>query len=168
MDIAWRCQESIGLTFHMFSKIHPSIPHLDGFALIAPAGEIPFVGKITALPWFHRLNDASIHALEKNTGTIRARFESESAATGAQLGVAFDKFAGSQSEEFCDGVNFFIAHTDKSRPTAAVATALANVTNPAHAKIRRQTATEAITPARSARSPAGTAWRVRRMATEPK
>lgn len=35
-------------------------------------------------------------------------------------------------------------------------------------KTRRQTMIEAITPATSASSPAGTAWRERRTATEPK
>jgi len=142
--------------------------HLDRLALLSPSVEAPLVRKAAALLGFDRLDGAGVDALEKNAGAVGVGFEREARATGAEFGMAGDEVRGGHAEKVGDGVDFVFVYAHESRPAAAVAAALAEVARFAQAKTSRHTMTEAITPARSASNPAGTAWRVRRTATDPK
>ena len=79
-----------------------------------------------------------------------------------------DEFARTYAEKIGDGADFVFINAHETRPAAAVAAALAEIARFTHPKTIRQTMIEAVMPAMSASSPAGTAWRVRRMATDPK
>ena len=68
----------------------PSLNDLSGHADVAPAGEVPGVGKIAALLGFHRLNLAVL-AVEKDAGAVGLIDEGKATAVGAEPGVALDE-----------------------------------------------------------------------------
>jgi hypothetical protein len=64
--------------------------HFDRLADVAPAGEIPFVGKSGALDWFDWL-DSAVAALQENAGTVGLIGEGESVSAGAEPGEFLDE-----------------------------------------------------------------------------
>ena len=108
--------------------------HLDRLALFPPAVEAPFVGEVAALLGFDRLDGAGVDALEKYAGSVRAGFQHEARAAGAEFGVLFDEFGGGELEKGGDGVDFLVIEADEARPAAAVAAALAEVMGFGHGK----------------------------------
>ena len=71
---------------------------LDRFADLAPAGEIPFVGKSGALDWFDWL-DSAVAALQENAGTVGLVGEGESVSAGAESGEFLDEVDFRETEE---------------------------------------------------------------------
>ena len=71
----------------------------DGFADLAPSGEVPSVRKTSALDGLHLL-DAAIAAFEKNARAIRLVDKRESVASRAQAGEVLDEVVFRVAEEF--------------------------------------------------------------------
>ena len=97
-----------------------------GLADIAPAWEVPGVGKATALVGFDGL-DLAILTVEEDTGAVGLIDEGEAAAVGAEAGIFLDEEVLFHFEERGDGADFGIADFDIARPAAAVGAAFAEV-----------------------------------------
>jgi len=93
---------------------------------IAPAREVPGVGKATALVGFDGLNLA-ILTVEEDAGAIGLIDEGEATAVGAEAGVFFDEEVLFHFEERGDGADFGITDFDIARPAAAVGASFAKV-----------------------------------------
>ena len=93
---------------------------------VAPAGEVPGVGKVAALLRFHRL-DPAVLPLEKDAGPIGLIDEGETATVCAEAGVALDEIILGQTEVAGDGGDLGLRNLHVPRPAAAVGTALAQV-----------------------------------------
>ena len=72
--------------------------YLDCLADLAPAGEIPFVGKSGALDWFDWL-DSAVAALEENAGAVGLVGERESVSAGSESGEFLDEVDFRETEE---------------------------------------------------------------------
>ena len=57
---------------------------------VAPTGEVPGVGEVTALLWFDRL-DSAVLTVEKDAGAVGLVDEGKAATIGAEPGVALNK-----------------------------------------------------------------------------
>ena len=97
-----------------------------GLADIAPAREVPGVGKATALVGFDGL-DLAILTFEEDAGAIGLIDEGEATSVGAEAGVFFDEEVLFHFEERGDGADFGIADFDIARPAAAVGASFAKV-----------------------------------------
>ena len=98
----------------------------DGFANIAPAEEVPGIGKTFALAGLDGL-DGTVFSVQENAGTVRGVVEGEAASVGAETGVALDEIPLVHVEESRDGGDIRVAQMDETGPTAAVCAALAHV-----------------------------------------
>ena len=76
-----------------------------GHADVAPAGEVPGVGKIAALLRFDWLNPAVL-PIEKNAGAVGLVDEGKAVAVGAEAGVALDKIILREVQMAGDGGDF--------------------------------------------------------------
>ena len=93
---------------------------------IAPAREVPGVGKATALVGFDGL-DLAILAVEENAGAVGLIDKGEATAVGAESGIFLDEEVLLHFKERGDGADFGIADFDIARPAAAVGAAFAEV-----------------------------------------
>ncbi len=93
---------------------------------IAPAREVPGVGKATALVGFDRL-DLAILTFEEDAGAVGLVDEGEATAVGAEAGIFFDEEVLLHFKERGDGADLGIADFDIARPAAAVGTSFAEV-----------------------------------------
>ena len=93
---------------------------------IAPAWEVPGVGKATALVGFDGL-DLAILAVEKDAGAVGLIDKGEATAVGAETGIFLDEEVLFHFKERGDGADFGIADFDVARPAAAVGAAFAEV-----------------------------------------
>jgi len=93
---------------------------------IAPAREVPGVGKATALVGFDGL-DLAILAVEKDAGAVGLIDKGEATAVGAEAGIFFDEEVLFYFKERGDGADFGIADFDIARPATAVGAAFAKV-----------------------------------------
>ena len=93
---------------------------------IAPAREVPGVGKATALVGFDGL-DLAILTLEKDAGAVGLIDEGEATAVGAEAGIFFDEEVLLHFKERGDGADLGIADFDIARPAAAVGASFAEV-----------------------------------------
>lgn len=109
---------------------------LNRFADLAPAREIPFVGKSTALEGLHGL-DAAVAAFEKDAGAIGLVGEGESIAAGPESGVFLDELDFRHFEKMGDRADVGVREFHKARPAAAVRAALAGVAGRGGKTIRR-------------------------------
>jgi hypothetical protein len=66
--------------------------HFHRFADVAPAGEIPFIGKSGTLNGFHGLN-AAVPSFEKNAGFVRVIYQGETVAAGTEPRVALNEIS---------------------------------------------------------------------------
>lgn len=97
-----------------------------GLADIAPAREVPGVGKATALVGFDGL-DLAILTLEKDAGAVGLIDKGEATAVGAEAGIFFDEEVLFHFKERGDGTDFGIVDFDIARPATAVGAAFAKV-----------------------------------------
>ena len=93
---------------------------------IAPAREVPGVGKATALVGFDGL-DLAILAVEKDAGAVGLIDEGEATAVGAEAGIFFDEEVLLHFKERGDGADLGIADFDIARPATAVGATFAEV-----------------------------------------
>ena len=93
---------------------------------IAPAREVPGVGKATALVGFDGL-DLAILTVEEDAGSVGLIDKGEATAVGAETGIFFDEEVLFHFKERGDGTDFGIADFDIARPAAAVGAAFAKV-----------------------------------------
>ena len=93
---------------------------------IAPAREVPGVGKAAALVGFDGLNLA-ILAVEEDAGAVGLIDEGEATAVGAETGIFFDEEVLFYFEKRGDGADFGIVDFDIARPAAAVGASFAEV-----------------------------------------
>lgn len=97
-----------------------------GLADIAPAREVPGVGKATALVGFDGLNLA-ILTVEKDAGAIGLIDEGKATAVGTEAGIFFDEEVLLHLKERGDGADFGIADFNIARPATAVGATFAEV-----------------------------------------
>ena len=93
---------------------------------IAPAREVPGVGKATALVGFDGL-DLAILAVEKDAGAVGLIDEGEATAVGAESGIFLDEEVLFHFKERGDGADLGIADFDIARPATAVGATFAEV-----------------------------------------
>jgi len=93
---------------------------------IAPAREVPGVGKATALVGFNGLNLA-ILTVEKDAGAVGLIDKGEATAVGAEAGIFFDEEVLFYFDEGGDGADLDITDFDIARPAAAVGASFAEV-----------------------------------------
>ena len=110
--------------------------NLNRFAELAPAGEIPFVGKSTALEGLHGL-DAAVAAFEEDAGAIGLVGEGEPIAAGPESGEFLDELDFRHFEKMGDCADVGVREFHKPRPAAAVGAALAGVAGRGGKTIRR-------------------------------
>ena len=72
------------------NRLRLHLRNLGGHADVAPTREVPGVGEVAALLGFDRL-DPAVLAVQKDAGPVRLIDEGESAAVGAEAGVALDE-----------------------------------------------------------------------------
>ena len=109
---------------------------LNRFADLAPAGEIPFVGKSTALEGLHGL-DAAVAPFEEDARAIGLVGEGESIAAGPEAGEFLDELDFRHFEKIGDRADVGVREFHKPRPAAAVRAALAGVAGRGGKTIRR-------------------------------
>ncbi len=97
-----------------------------GLADIAPAREVPGVGKATALVGFDGL-DLAILTVEEDAGAVGLVDEGEATAVGAEAGIFFDEEVLLHFKERGDGADLGIADFDIARPATAVGASFAEV-----------------------------------------
>ena len=93
---------------------------------IAPAREVPGVGKATALVGFDGL-DLAILAVEKDAGAVGLIDEGEATAVGAEAGIFFYEEVLFYFKERGDGGDLFFRDLYVPWPAAAVGAAFAEV-----------------------------------------
>jgi len=93
---------------------------------IAPAREVPGVGKAAALVGFDGL-DLAILTVEEDAGSVGLIDKGEATAVGAEAGILFDEEVLLYFEERGDGADFGIADFDVARPATAVGATFAEV-----------------------------------------
>ncbi len=107
---------------------HPALlilrPDFDGFTHVAPAGEIPRVGKPRALVGLHGL-DRAVDPVEEHAFAVGLVDESEAVAPRSQAGIAIDENPFVHSEKVRNGRDVGVIQTHKTRPPAAISAALA-------------------------------------------
>jgi len=97
-----------------------------GLADIAPAREVPGVGKATALVGFDGLNLA-ILTVEKDAGAIGLIDEGKATAVGTEAGIFFDEEVLLHLKERGDGGDLFFRDLYVPWPAAAVGASFAKV-----------------------------------------
>ena len=97
-----------------------------GLADIAPAREVPGVGKAAALVGFDGL-DLAILTLEKDAGAVRLIDEGEATAIGAESGIFFDEEVLLHLKERGDGGDLFFRDLYVPWPATAVGASFAEV-----------------------------------------
>ena len=98
----------------------------DGFADLAPAGEVPFVGEAGALFRFDGVDEAGV-SLEHDALVVFLFHEREALAVGAEAGVAGDEGVLGHFEKSGDTRDFIVLEPDIAWPFAAGGAALADV-----------------------------------------
>lgn len=98
---------------------------LNGFAVLAPAGEVPGIGKSQAVHWLHGLEFADVEPLQKNAFAIWLVDDGESVPPRIQPSVVLYKFMLRDAEKFGNGVCLSVRDVHIARPAAAVSASLA-------------------------------------------
>ena len=98
----------------------------DGFADLAPAGEIPFVRKVAALGGFYGV-DGAVDPVEEDAFAVGFLGEGEAGAVFPEGGEAVDEIVGVKCKKGCDFGDFVFFEHDFSGPAAAVCASLADV-----------------------------------------
>jgi rhodanese-related sulfurtransferase len=93
-------------------------------AYLAPAGEIPCIGKAGALIWFHRVNPA-VFTLEEHATPVGFLVQSQTIPLRPKTSETLDKFVFGTLQKARDVQDLVIRNAHHSWPAAAVRTALA-------------------------------------------
>lgn len=107
--------------------------HRDGFGLanLLPAGEVPLVGKATALLGFDRVDSARF-TVEHDTLVIFFFDQRKTISVHPETGVLIDKRLGLHTEELGDFFNLIIFYTYVARPFTAGGAAVALIPDVGH------------------------------------
>lgn len=97
-----------------------------GLADLAPAREVPSIGKTAALLGFDGL-DTAVLALEEDAGSVGLIDEGQTSSVGAEAGVGSNELGFFHFQEGSDGRDLFFGDFDVAGPAAAVGAALAKI-----------------------------------------
>jgi len=103
----------------------PFLLDLDGFALVAPAGEIPGVWEAAALAGFDRLDEAGVEAFKENALAVGFVDDGKAGAIGVEARITLYELVFREIEKLGDLGGLGSGDAYIPRPAAAVATALA-------------------------------------------